>query len=93
MRATRQIEIWQALDEDSPERRRRLNSIVADMTWKGVYGEPFSDADCKKDLERVLGSSGVASEVISGRRNPSKRQVKKLASFFGVSPKFFVSID
>jgi antitoxin component HigA of HigAB toxin-antitoxin module len=46
-----------------------------------------------KDLEPVLGSSGVTSEVISGKRKPSKRQVKKLASFFGVSPKFFVSID
>ena len=46
-----------------------------------------------KDLEPVLGSSGVTSEVISGRRKPSKRQVKKLASFFGVSPEFFVSID
>jgi len=46
-----------------------------------------------KDLEPVLGSSGVTSEVISGKRKPSKRQVKKLASFFGVSPEFFVSID
>src|SRR5215470_13876811 len=46
-----------------------------------------------KDLEPVLGSSGVTSEVISGKRKPSKRQIKKLASFFGVSPEFFVSID
>ena len=56
-----------------PEGRRRLNSIVTDMTWKDVYGEPFSDADCKKDLEPVLGSSGVVLEVISGKRKPSKR--------------------
>jgi len=46
-----------------------------------------------KDLEPVLGSRGVTSEVISGKRKPSKRQVKKLVSFFGVSPEFFVSID
>src|SRR5262245_8555067 len=46
-----------------------------------------------KDLEPVLGSSGVTSEVISGKRKPSKRQVKQLASLFGVSPEFFVSID
>src|SRR5215510_10591232 len=45
-----------------------------------------------KDLEPILGSSGVTSEVISGKRKPSKQQVKKLASFFGVSPEFFVSI-
>jgi HTH-type transcriptional regulator/antitoxin HigA len=46
-----------------------------------------------KDLEPILGSSGVTSEVISGKRKPSKQQVKKLASFFGVSPEFFVSLD
>ena len=46
-----------------------------------------------KDLKPVLGSSRVTSEVISGKRKPSKRQIKKLASFFGVSPEFFVSID
>ncbi len=42
-----------------------------------------------KDLEPVLGSSGVTSEVISGKRNPSKTQIKKLADFFAVSPEFF----
>ena len=46
-----------------------------------------------KDLESVLRSSGVTSEVISGKRKPSKQQVKKLASFFGVSPEFFASLD
>jgi HTH-type transcriptional regulator / antitoxin HigA len=46
-----------------------------------------------KDLEPVLGSSGVTSEVINGKRKPSKQQVKKLASFFGVPPEFFVSLD
>ena len=45
-----------------------------------------------KDLEPILGSSGVTSEVISGKRKPSKQQIKKLASFFGVSPEFFCHI-
>ena len=44
-----------------------------------------------KDLEPVLGSSGVTSEVISGKRKPSKTQIKKLAEFFAVSPEFFRS--
>ncbi|MGH9753008.1 MAG: helix-turn-helix domain-containing protein [Blastocatellia bacterium] len=46
-----------------------------------------------KDLEAILGSSGVTSEVIRGKRKLSKQQVKKLASFFGVSPELFVSLD
>ena len=44
-----------------------------------------------KDLEPILGSSGVTSEVVSGKRKPSKTQIKKLAELFEVSPEFFVS--
>ena len=44
-----------------------------------------------KDLEQVLGSSGVTSEVISGKRKPSRAQVKSLAEFFQVSPEFFTT--
>jgi antitoxin component HigA of HigAB toxin-antitoxin module len=72
-----------------PERRRRLNSIIADILWRTVWRCGLRN----KDLEPVLGSSGVTSEVISGKHKPSKQQVKKLASFFGASPEFFVSID
>jgi HTH-type transcriptional regulator / antitoxin HigA len=43
-----------------------------------------------KDLEPILGSSGVTSEVISGKRKPSKTQIKNLAKFFQVSPEFFI---
>ncbi len=46
-----------------------------------------------KDLEPVLGSSGVTSEVINGKRNPSKTQIKALAQFFQVSPELFVAIE
>jgi HTH-type transcriptional regulator / antitoxin HigA len=46
-----------------------------------------------KDLEPALGSRGVTSEVISGRRRPSKTQIKKLAEFFGVAPEVFISLD
>jgi HTH-type transcriptional regulator/antitoxin HigA len=44
-----------------------------------------------KDLEPVLGSSGVTSEVINGKRNPSKPQIKALAQFFNVSAELFVA--
>jgi HTH-type transcriptional regulator / antitoxin HigA len=46
-----------------------------------------------KDLEPALGSRGVTSEVISGRRKPSKTQIKKLAEFFGMAPEAFISLD
>ena len=45
-----------------------------------------------KDLKPVLGSSGVTSEVINGKRNPSKSQIKALAQFFKVSPELFVAL-
>jgi HTH-type transcriptional regulator/antitoxin HigA len=45
-----------------------------------------------KDLEPLLGSSGVTSEVISGKRKPSKAQIKKLAEFFQVAPEFFIPL-
>jgi HTH-type transcriptional regulator/antitoxin HigA len=46
-----------------------------------------------KDLEPALGSRGVTSEVISGKRKPSKTQIKKLADFFGVTLAVFISLD
>lgn len=45
-----------------------------------------------KDMEPVLGSSGVMSEVINGKRNPSKTQIKELAQFFNVSPELFIAL-
>ncbi|MEP7338320.1 MAG: transcriptional regulator [Acidobacteriota bacterium] len=46
-----------------------------------------------KDLEPVLGSRGVTSEVISGKRKPSKTQIKNLAEFFSATPDLFYSFD
>ena len=46
-----------------------------------------------KDLESVLGSRGVTSEVISGKRKPSKTQIKNLAEHFGIAPELFISLD
>jgi HTH-type transcriptional regulator/antitoxin HigA len=46
-----------------------------------------------KDLMPVLGSRGVTSEVINGKRKPSKSQVKALAEFFKLPPELFLSLD
>jgi HTH-type transcriptional regulator/antitoxin HigA len=43
-----------------------------------------------KDLWDVFGSKGVTSEVLSGKRGISKTHIKKLASFFNVSPELFI---
>lgn len=45
------------------------------------------------DLVPVLGSRSLVSEVVNGKRKPSKVQVKNLGEFFGVSPALFISLD
>ncbi len=42
------------------------------------------------DLLHVFGSSGIASEVVNGKRSISKAQAKKLAEFFKVSVELFI---
>lgn len=42
------------------------------------------------DLVGIIGSSGVISEVVNGKRNISINQAKALATFFNVSPELFI---
>jgi HTH-type transcriptional regulator/antitoxin HigA len=42
------------------------------------------------DLVGVLGSSGVVSEIVNGKRSISKTQAKILAELFKVSPSLFI---
>jgi len=44
----------------------------------------------QKDLTGILGSKGVVSEVVNGKRSISKAQAKNLAVFFHVSPGIFL---
>lgn len=44
----------------------------------------------QKDLVGILGSRGVVSEVINGKREITKAQAKKLGERFGVSYKDFL---
>ncbi len=46
-----------------------------------------------KDLMPVLGSRGATSDVINGKRPPSKTQVAALAAFFKVPPEVFIFLD
>ncbi len=42
------------------------------------------------DLVNVIGSSGVVSEVVNGKRQISKNQAQALGKFFHVDPKLFL---
>jgi HTH-type transcriptional regulator / antitoxin HigA len=42
------------------------------------------------DLIGLIGSSGVVSEVVTGKRSISKTQAKKLGEIFKVSPSLFI---
>lgn len=44
----------------------------------------------QRDIVHLFGSSGVASEVINGKRAISKKLAKSLADFFHVSPDLFI---
>jgi HTH-type transcriptional regulator / antitoxin HigA len=44
----------------------------------------------QRDLAKLLGSKSHLSEILSGKREPSKEQAKKLAQFFHVSPALFI---
>ena len=42
------------------------------------------------DLQPILGSRGVTSEIVNGKRSITKEQAKRLGAFFGVSPAVFI---
>lgn len=44
------------------------------------------------DLVGVIGSRGVVSEVVNGKRTISKGQAKSLGEFFHVDPSLFVDL-
>jgi HTH-type transcriptional regulator/antitoxin HigA len=44
----------------------------------------------QSDLLHIFGSSGIASEVVNGKRAISKTQAKKLAEHFKVSVELFI---
>lgn len=42
------------------------------------------------DLVKVIGSKGVVSEIVNGKRSISKSQARELGNFFNVSPALFI---
>lgn len=94
-------------DRISPEQERLLEMITLLVEKYDEEQYPIPDAPPheviqflmqdrglrNRDLEPVLGSRGVTSEVIRGKRKPSHTQIKKLAEFFKISPEVFISLD
>lgn len=44
----------------------------------------------QSDLVGVIGSKGIVSEIVNGKRSISKAQAKALGEFFHVSPALFI---
>ncbi|MEH1897172.1 MAG: transcriptional regulator [Nostoc sp.] len=42
------------------------------------------------DLANIIGSSGVVSEIVNGKRSISKSQAKALGDYFKVTPSLFI---
>jgi HTH-type transcriptional regulator/antitoxin HigA len=42
------------------------------------------------DLVEVIGSKGIVSEIVNGKRAISKSQAKALGEFFNISPALFI---
>ena len=42
------------------------------------------------DLQPILGSRGVTSEIVNGKRSITKEQAKQLGALFGISPAVFI---
>lgn len=62
------------------------NSLPLDILLHLMESNDLKQAD----LVNVIGSSGVVSEVVNGKRQISKNQAQALGNFFQVDPKLFL---
>jgi HTH-type transcriptional regulator/antitoxin HigA len=90
-------------DDLSPEERALLDLMVVLVERFEAEHYPVPDASPidvlrellesnglkQKDLVPEVGSKGVVSEILAGKRAISKKQAKVLAARFGVSPAIF----
>jgi HTH-type transcriptional regulator/antitoxin HigA len=44
----------------------------------------------QKGLQPMLGSRGVTSEIVNGKRSITKEQAKQLGTLFGISSAVFI---
>jgi HTH-type transcriptional regulator/antitoxin HigA len=64
--------------------------IVAPDPLEALKELMASNGMTQSALARLLGSSGITSEILSGKRSLSKTHIRKLAQTFNVSTDLFV---
>jgi len=83
----RLLELLSVLVEEYEDKHYPIPELLPHQTLKFL----IEDHGLKQsDLLPVFGSSGIASEVVNGKRSISKAQAKKLAEFFKVSVDLFI---
>jgi len=64
---------------------------IADCSGREVLLELMEDNGLKQgNLVGVIGSKGVVSEVVNGKRDISKKQAQRLGEFFGLPYTIFL---
>jgi HTH-type transcriptional regulator / antitoxin HigA len=81
------LQVWAILIEDYEAQ----NHAMPEATPHEVLLHLMEAKDIRQvDLTGILGSKGVVSEVVHGKRSISKAQAKALGEFFKVNPSLFI---
>jgi len=80
-------ELVARLVQDYDDRRHPLPALPPDAMIRFLMEQRGLR---QADLLPVFGSRSVASDVVSGKREPSKTHVRKLAEFFQVPAELFL---
>jgi HTH-type transcriptional regulator / antitoxin HigA len=80
-------ELLTVLIDDYEERRYPIRKSSPRQTLRHLME---ARSLTQKDLWKIFGSRGIASEVFHGKRAISKTHAKKLARFFHVSAELFI---
>ncbi|NJM75150.1 MAG: transcriptional regulator [Acaryochloridaceae cyanobacterium RU_4_10] len=84
---TELLEVWAILIEAYEEQ----NYPMPEATPHEVLLHLMEVKEIRQvDLTGILGSKGVVSEIVNGKRSISKAQAKALGEFFKVNPSLFI---
>jgi len=83
------LEVWTVLIEmyENKTLMPGENSTPVSVLKTLMEAKGLSQADLERE---GIGSSGVVSEIVNGKRRISKQQAKKLAEIFNVSSEVFI---
>lgn len=84
------LQVWAILIEDYEDQ----NYQIAQSTPQEVLLHLMEAKELRQlDLIGILGSKGVVSEAVNGKRSISKAQAKALGEFFKVNPSLFFRLS